>query len=758
MTTGSRRPWRPFAIAALLYSALAVAVTFPLIVHLASVVPSDLGDPLLSTSILWWNAHVLPLTERWWNGFAFAPARGMLAFSDHRLGLSLMATPLQWLGASPLTAYNVVFLATFPLSALGAHVLGYTLTRRHDAAAICGLSYGFSPFRVAHLPHLELLAAFAMPAALAALHEFLRERRTRWIALFLAALVVQGLCATYYLLFFFVLVGLWVLWFARDWRSLAAIAGACATSIVLLSPIAVGYHRVHAFHGFTRLPGEIASYSADLASFLTGSPRLWLWGFTAKLTAGPERELFPGLTIVGLATIGAIAALRRFKQRDDDRWRLTSTALLLAAIAAALVSLSFFAFGGWSVAIGGLRLLITDNYKPASIALALFVAACALRPTIRAAWKTRSTLAFYIASALFLALLAMGPSPTFLDAPILYKAPYAWLMALPVFSNGIRVPARFAMPAVLALGVAAAIGFDRLRPNPAARRLLAAAALAGIALDGWTQPIDLLSPPTMWPMPERYTFGTVIELPLATQFGDFEAMYRGTIHGHPVANGQSGFFPAHYQALQLAFEDGNPRGLDALAQPAPLLVAIDRSADAGGRWNHIVEQADRITRLGGDARWTLYGLAPPPRVTCTGRTAPLKSLTHDGTPIDVRLVEDDNPETAWATRTPQQFDDAVQLDLGEASPLCALRVSLGTTWSSYPRDLDVSTSADGETWMRQFKGSTAGLMVRGALDDPHDIWMTMPLHDAPARYLRLRLDAGHPTATWIIAELRVTRD
>src|SRR4029077_10662715 len=83
------------------YTGLAILLTFPLILHLTSVVPSDLGDPLLSTSILWWNAHALPLTERWWNGFAFAPAHGMLAFSDHRLGVSLIATPLQWLPPPP---------------------------------------------------------------------------------------------------------------------------------------------------------------------------------------------------------------------------------------------------------------------------------------------------------------------------------------------------------------------------------------------------------------------------------------------------------------------------------------------------------------------------------------------------------------------------------------------------------------------------------------------------------------------------------
>lgn len=746
---------RAIVIALLCYTALTLIVTFPLVLHLTSVVPSDLGDPLMSTSILWWNAHVLPLTERWWNGFAFAPARGMLAFSDHRLGVSLIATPLQWLGARPLTAYNVVFLVTFPLCALAAHALGYTLTRRHDAAAICGLSYGFNPFRVSHLPHLELLAAFAMPVALVALHIFLRERRAKWIVLFFVALVVQGLCATYYLLFFFVLVGLWILWFARDWRTLAATAAACAASVAALAPIVLGYRRIHAFHGFVRSYDEIASYGADLASFATASPRSWLWGFTGHVTTGPERELFPGVMVVAVVFVGVMMAIRRAEGRPDTRWRRTSTALLVGAIAAAGISLSFTLFGRWSVGAGGLRLLVTDSYKPASIALLLFVIAAAFRPVVQSAWRRRSLLAFYAIAALFLFLCAMGPAPTFLDAPILYKPPYAWLMSLPVFGTGVRVPSRFAMPAVLALAAAAAVAFDGLNRRATSRRALAIVVLAGVVLDGWMRPLDLLAPPAMWPMPEGYAFGTVIELPLGTEFGDFEAMYRATIHGHPVANGQSGFFPAHYQGLQLAFRDGNPRGLDALAQPQPLLVVVDRRADANGRWNHIVEQAERVTRVKGDDRWALYGLDPPPQLTCRGHEIPVASAVYGTQPIDLQLVTDGKPDTAWGTPKPQQLDDMVEVDLGRASRLCALRLALGGVWESYPRDLDVTTSPDRTTWTRQFKGSTAGLMVRGALDNPRDMWMTMPLHGADARFVRMRLDAGHPTVTWVIAELRV---
>ena len=746
----------PFVLAAIAYTALAAILTFPLILHLTSVVPSDLGDPLLSTSILWWNAHVLPLSERWWNGFAFAPAHGMLAFSDHRLGVSLMATPLQWLGASPLTAYNIVFLATFPLCALGGHVLGYTVTRRHDAAAIAGLSFGFNPFRVAHLSHLELLAAFAMPVALAALHLFLRERRTRWIAVFAVALVLQGLCATYYLLFFLVLLGVWVLWFVRDMKTAASIAAACAAAGVVLLPIALAYRRIHAFHGFERTYNEVRFYSGDVASLFAASYRSLVWSFASVLSTAPEHELFPGLAIVVLALAGVGVAIKRTPPvRSSQRW---SSLLLVGSVVAAATSLSYQAFGRWTVGAGALRLQVTDGYKPATIAILLFMLGLAAHASVRAAWKRRSLLAFYIVAAVVLFACSLGPDPTFFGERVLYASPYRWLMALPVFATGVRVPARFAMLGILALGTAAALGFDGLRLAPGRRRALVIVAALAVAIDGWMRPLELLEPPPMWSLPGRYDFGTVIELPMMTAVVDFPAMYRATLHGHPVANGQSGFFPEHYLALKLAFDDGNPRGLDALAQPKPLLVAVNRSVDANGRWNHIVEQAERITKLGGDDRWTFYGLAPPPPLDCSGHDIGVKSAAYANAPIDLSLITDGNADTAWGTPRPQQFDDMVQLDLGREFRLCTVRVSLGTEVNAYPRDLDVTTSPDGVVWTRQFKGSTAGLMVRGAIDEPKNIWLTMPLHHATGRYVRLRLDAGHPTATWIIAELRITGD
>ena len=46
---------RKGALAFLIYCVIVVAFTYPLILHVGSVLPNDAGDPALNTWILWWN-------------------------------------------------------------------------------------------------------------------------------------------------------------------------------------------------------------------------------------------------------------------------------------------------------------------------------------------------------------------------------------------------------------------------------------------------------------------------------------------------------------------------------------------------------------------------------------------------------------------------------------------------------------------------------------------------------------------------------
>jgi hypothetical protein len=757
-TTASHEPpraWRAYALAGAAYSALAVALTFPLVLHLSSVMPHDLGDPLLSTAILWWNAHVPWFTQRWWNGFAFYPAPGFMALSDPRVGESLLATPLQWLGCSPVAAYNLTLLATFPLSALAAHWLAFVVIERHDASALCGLAYGFCPFRIAHLPHLELLAAFGMPAALAALHRYYGTRRRRWLVVFAIALVLQGLCSSYYLLFFAVFLALWLLWFTRSDNigRLPAIFLAGGVAFAALVPLALGYARIHAYYGFARHLDEIIKFSADATSVLTTSPLLLFWGWTARW-ARPEGELFPGATIALLAMAGGVLAWRPNGARDRIDRR--SIWLLPFAAVCAAIALCGWTYAPWKVSMAGIRVSSDAPFKPLTLALLAIAVWVGASSRLRGAYARRSAFAFYAIATGALFLCAMGPKPALAGHQFLYEPPYAWLMRLGIFES-IRVPARFAMPAMLALAMTGALAFDRLGLRPAARRALAAALLVGVAADGWISKLPLPAVPAVWEVSRAKGFAAVLELPLGDPFGDLAATYRAIEHGQPIVNGNSGFAPAHYATLQTALDERDPTAFDGLPLTAPLLVVIDKQEDADRTLDNYLLAQPRAIPAGEDEHWTFFAIAPAPArpAVCRGDLVPIAAAADNRGPVDLAALTDGDPLTWWATPHPQRIGDSLVLDFGGPAHPCAVFLSVGEFRNAYPRELAVDVSGDGVAWKTVATERTAGLTIEAALDDPQHVPIPIRLPATSGRFIRLRLDQAHPTLPWLVTEVAV---
>jgi len=750
---GSQRRIYAYAFAG--YTALAFVLTYPLVWRLTSTIPHDLGDPLLSTTILWWNAHTLPLTDRWWDGFAFYPAGGMLAFSDHRLGESLLATPLQWVGASPLTAYNVTLLATFPMCAIAAHWLGFTLTRRHDTAAIGGLAYGFCPYRIAHLPHLELLAAFGMPAALAALHRYTDTGRWRWLAVFATALLVQGLCSSYYFLFFSVLLALWLLWFTRrdGLGRLLAILIAAACAVVALLPVAIGYSRIHAYYGLTRPFYEIVRLSADVTSYLTAHETLRFWGWTARW-AKSEGELFPGATIAMLALVGGAIAWRREAMRD----RLDRLSLWLLPVAGLYAAIAFcgWAYAPWQVAFAGVRISSDAPFKSMSTALLAVAVWLAASSKLRGAYARRSPLAFYAIATVVLALCSLGPKPTFMGHQFLYEPPYAWLMRFPIF-DAIRVPARFGLPVMLALAMTGALAFNRLRFTGRTRSSFAALLLIGIVADGWIKPLTLLTMPDTWAAWRAAGYAAVLELPLGEVYDDTPAMYRAMTHGHPLVNGSSGFEPTHYFTLRKALEEHDPAVLDGFPPGQRVLIVVDKQKDPEGRWQQFLRSLGHVTAIADEARWAFFASENPPEPpVCDGRTAPIASISTNDRPVGGGSLTDRNPTTWWATSHFQRVGDELILDLGTLVRPCAVAVSVGEFRASYPRKLAIDTSRDGQDWVTVAVQRTAGLTMRGALHDPKAVSIVIPVTASLGRFVRLRIDESHPKIGWTVTDVEVT--
>jgi hypothetical protein len=295
---------------AILFLLLSVAWTWPLATRLSWRIPHDPGDPLLNAWILWWNTQAVPLTEAWWSPPIFYPMPGALALSEHLVGIAIFTAPLHALGVSALAAYNVALILSGWLSGLFAFLLARKITGSTAAGLLAGVAFGFAPYRASQLSHLQVLTAQWMPLALFAMHAYLDDRRSRWLALFAAAWLIQALSNGYYLLFFPLVIGVWLAWFV-DWRREprpgAELALTFGLSSLLLLPALLHYKAIHAALGLSRSRDEMLMFSATLASFTESAYMVRFWPWTPAMTQ--EGFLFPGITVPLLLAGGTVALL-----------------------------------------------------------------------------------------------------------------------------------------------------------------------------------------------------------------------------------------------------------------------------------------------------------------------------------------------------------------------------------------------------------------------------------------------------------------
>jgi len=752
---GNWRDRRWYGIAAAAYVAIAIAYTWPLVLHLGHGVPHDPGDPLLNTWILWWTTQAVPLTDRWWNAPAFLPAPGILAFSEHLLGLAPIAVPLTALTHLPLLGYNVAFLATFVLSGLGAHFLAFTLTKRHDAAFIAGVAFAFAPYRLAQASHIQVLASYWSPICLAGLHRYGGTSKTRWAALAVTAWLMQALSCGYFLFFLSVLLVLWFLYFAigrwtlRQFAVLAAMFGAAA---LLLLPFPLGYQRIlQGIYGFTRSLYEIRLFSADVMGLLLAPSELLAWGWVHVVNR-PESALFPGLAIVVLVALGIVQskpfAVAGEEHQNLKRLRVALAVALVVLAAAAAVPL---VNGPWVLKVGRVRLLsITQPEKPLSLALIATLGLLAMLPRVRQAIGRRSPLAFYLMAAFVMWVLALGPNPTFFGRRVIYQAPYGHLMNLPGF-DGLRVPARFWMMALVCLSVIGALAVNRLKLR---RRTIVVAAAVGLLLDGWPRGFPVVEAPPLRPSPP----GVVarLDLPMSSDT-DAQALYQQMFDPVPLYNGFSGYFAPHYFALRTLVESGDLRILHVMAANGPLGVVIDHSLDPQGTLRKWVLSYPGAATSHIDEAWSSYRLpkssSPPDVADRTGTPLPIKSLSTIPSPPHAARALDGDVTTRWSGGVQQVFAEAT-IELERASHVGQVVIDLGSFITDFPIRLQIDVSADGASWSSAWSGATALEAYFGAIRHPRDMPLVFPLNRDDVRFIRLR-QTGFGSHDWSIPELHV---
>jgi hypothetical protein len=696
-----------------LYAAIAVAYTWPLAAHVGDRVPVDGHDPLLNSFLLWWNAHRVPLTDAWWNAPFFFPLGGTIAMSETLLGLSIVTTPLLLLGASPLLAYNLVYLMSFPLCGLATWLLVRDLGGSRGAALLAGLAFAFAPYRAAQLAHLQVLCAFWVPLALLGLHRFLRTGRGRDLALAAAAWTLEGLTNAYLFLFLAVLVAAWVGWFlvsARRWRALASVALALGAASLVPLALFVQYRPWQERLGFVRLLDEIESLSADVLGFLSAPSTLANWSM--NLGVPPECRVFPGITLPVIVGLSFLA----WRRAQGPRFASGRAMLVLSAFAVAAAAVAGVTAwtGPWRVDLGAVKVSVKALHKPMGVALYALVFAAAASPAVRRAWRSGSVPVFYGLAAVACGILALGPTPHAAGALWWDKAPYSLLLDLPGFS-GLRVPARFAMLLAFCLACAAALGLDRLSSGSRRRAAWVALAAAGVLWDGWIRPLPLADAPALFDLPaDAPPDAVVLELPLGG-VGDVHAMYRMAVHGRPVVNGYSGFDPAYYIALRQGLERAEDGVLPVLQRRAPLLVLVDPVAREARPMRDLVRRSGGTAlaeKPGGRDAYVLPALAPP-------------SPPPQGSRIADALID--------GRRT------RVLCDLGRVESVGSLTLLFGRGVSRLPPRVIVEVAETLPDWTKAWEGRVTGFAVESALHDPRRVPVSISLREARGRYVRLRL-------------------
>ena len=367
-----------------------------------------------------------------------------------------------------------------------------------------------------------------------------------------------------------------------------------------------------------------------------------------------------------------------------------------------------------------------DALFPGITVLALIVAAAAASIAsgrIRSVFQRRSALAFYAGAALVMAILSFGPGA---PGTPQWIRPYYWLAHLPGF-DALRVPARFAMLVTLCAAAAAGIAVARLIP----RHRIAAAAfvtavVAGLAIDGWMEPMPLNPPPGRQMLSQVPQDAAVLELPPDDPYVSIEAMYRALFHRRPLINGYSGHFPPHYLILGQSLRRRDPSALVELSRGRPLAILVNDRHDPARDFRNLVESLPGVTRTSSGAAGSLYIVPARARERIAASGAALPAIT---------------------TTLPREH---LLVDLGALRTVRTIEFPLRWHYPELGERLAVEASLDGNAWETTWEGSTGGRALAGALEDPKEVPFRLPLPDISARYLRI-----HPAPYWLARDLRI---
>jgi len=684
---------------------IALVITCPLVFHLTTYLPNDLGDPVLNAWILWWDATVIRNGfHQLWDAPSFHPYAHTLAYSDHLLGIAALTAPLQWLTANPVLVYNLAFIASYANAGIGMYLLARVVTDRRDAAAVAAVIYACSAFRVAHFAHLQWQTTGWLPLSLWALHRYFASGAWRYLLASGFFFVMQCLTANYFA--YFGMVPLAAVAMAEIWRrrpppmrTAVHVIGVAVLAALALAPIANVYYRVRQENNFRRTSDEIERLSADVSDYFRGHNRIWLWRQARRGTG--EHELFPGA--VALALAGIALSTRRGRARPH--------AGLYAAIAATAFVLSL----GPHPTAWGHRAAIAGPYR---LLLDIVPGLDGLRAVSRMGLLVILALAVLAAQGAVVLLDRIGSGRT-------------WVVAL---LGALIVTESWAVPVRTAL-------FDPI-PDPDDRRA--------------------------YEFLRQSAAGPLLELPFATddEARQMTYQYLTLVHGHRTINGHSSYDPPLLRLLSgrdQGFGDANHLGAAVAcvrALGARYVVVHGSRFDSPATETALLHEFEsgQIAARHDFGRTVVFALAEDvPPVESVSHPIPHTAMRtrSSHSPDRLPLLFDGNRDSRWLSAGRQTGREWIEIEFDTPRDVGHVRMQTAErSFGDYPRVLTIEAVEPAGT-RTLFSGSVLPHFARGFLLDHAYPVVDVALPPNRARVIRLRQGGVTDELFWSIHELEL---
>jgi hypothetical protein len=329
--------------------ALALAMHWPLPLHMGRDIPNDLGDPLAQAWQVAWIGHaLLHHPGDLFQANVYWPLHDTLAFTDALIGYA----PVGMLVNGPegaLVGYNLLFLFAYALAFIGAYLLARELGVGPAGAAVAGAAFAYAPWRLGQDGHLNILSSGGIPLAVfLLLRGYRRASPGTVLAGWLVATwqLLLGISLGIQLAYLLLVLGAMavVYWYQRRPPLGRGVVAATVAGVVVLvlctAELANTYLRVRDDHPESeRTLGLVALFSPPVRAYLWTSDKNLVWGSEPQPGDGlgtslryGEHTLFPGLAILTLVIVGTLAPVYPRRRR---------TALAIAVVSVAVLSLGY---------------------------------------------------------------------------------------------------------------------------------------------------------------------------------------------------------------------------------------------------------------------------------------------------------------------------------------------------------------------------------------------------------------------------------